>query len=73
MTQTKNYLRTGIRLFIYALPLLFAGPVVLTIGFKAIKKDANYLFFIVGFIISISAILVLALAVKRILQYLFEK
>jgi len=73
MTQNKNYLKTGIRLFIYALPLLFAGPIVITIGFKAIKKDANYLFFILGFILSISAIIILALAVKRILQYLFDK
>jgi len=72
MTQNKNYLRAGLRLFLYALPLLFAGPIVLTIGFKAIRKDANYLFFILGFILSISAILILALAVKRILQYLFE-
>jgi len=46
MTQNKNYLRAGLRLFLYALPLLFAGPIVLTIGFKAIRKDANYLFFI---------------------------
>ncbi len=73
MTQNKNYLKVGIRLFLFALPLLFVGPVVLTIGFKAIKKDANYLFFILGIILSISAIIVLALAVKRILQYLFEK
>jgi len=73
MTQNKNYLKKGISLFLYALPLLFAGPVVLTIGFKAIKRDGSYLFFILGFILSISAIIVLALAVKRILQYLFDQ
>jgi len=73
MIQNKNYLKTGIRLFLYTLPLLFAGPIVLTIGFKAIKKDQNYMFFIIGAILCISAIILLSVAVKRILQYLFDQ
>ena len=73
MTQNKNYLKKGFTSFLYALPLMVAGPVVTTIGFKAIKKDANYLFFILGFIISITAMVLLAIAVKRILQHLFDK
>ena len=72
MTENKNYLKQGFSYFLYALPLLFGGPVVLTIGFKAIKKDDNYLFFILGALLSIAAMVMLALAVKRILQHLFN-
>ena len=72
MTQNKNYLKKGFSYFLYALPLLFAGPIVVTIGFKAIRKDDNYLFFILGFILSIAAMVLLALAVKRIVQHFFE-
>ncbi|MCF6213261.1 MAG: DUF6095 family protein [Flavobacteriaceae bacterium] len=72
MTSNKNHLKKGFAFFLYALPLLVAGPVVTTIGFKAIKKDGNYIFFIIGFILSITAMVLLAMAVKRILQYLFN-
>jgi len=73
MKKNKNYLKIGIRLFLFTLPLLFIGPVVLTIGFKAINRDKNYIFFIIGAIICISVIILLSVAVKRILQYLFDQ
>jgi len=73
MTQSKNFLKQGLVKFLYALPLLFGGPIVTTIGFKAIKKDDNYLFLIIGVILSLTAIILLAIAVKRILQHLFNQ
>ncbi|MFK5890654.1 MAG: DUF6095 family protein [Flavobacteriaceae bacterium] len=73
MTQSKNFLKQGLVKFLYALPLLFGGPIVTTIGFKAIKKDDNYLFLIIGVILSLAAIILLATAVKRILQHLFNQ
>lgn len=73
MTESKNFLKQGLVKFLYALPLLFGGPIVTTIGFKAIKKDGNYLFLIIGVILSLAAIILLALAVKRILQHLFDQ
>ncbi len=73
MTQNKNLLRQGFSYFLYALPLLFGGPIILTIGFKAIKKDANFLFFVLGFLLSLGAIILLTMAVKRILQHLFNQ
>ncbi len=73
MTQNKNLLRQGFSYFLYALPLLFGGPIILTIGFKAIKKDGNFLFFFLGFLLSLGAIILLTMAVKRILQHLFNQ
>jgi len=73
MRQNKNFLKQGLVKFLYALPLLFGGPIVTTIGFKAIKKDDNYLFLIIGVILSLAAIILLATAVKRILQHLFNQ
>jgi Family of unknown function (DUF6095) len=73
MTQNKNLLRQGFSYFLYALPLLFGGPIILTIGFKAIKKDGNFLFFVLGFLLSLGAIILLTMAVKRILQHLFNQ
>lgn len=73
MTQSKNFLKQGLVKFLYVLPLLFGGPIVTTIGFKALKKDGNYVFLIIGAILSILAIILLATAVKRILQHLFNQ
>lgn len=73
MTQSKNFLKQGLVKFLYALPLLFGGPIVTTIGFKALKKDGNYIFLIIGTILSLLAIVLLATAVKRILQHLFNQ
>lgn len=73
MNQNKNYLKSGVALFLYALPLLFGAPVVITIGFKALKYDGNLIFLIVGFVLAIAAMILLSIAVKRILQHLFNQ
>jgi len=73
MTDNKQLLKQGLLNFLYALPLLFGGPIITTIGFKALRRDENFYFLILGFILSLAAILLLTMAVKRILQYLFNK
>lgn len=73
MTQSKNFLKQGFVKFLSALPFLFGGPIVTTIGFKALKKDDNYIFLIIGIILSLVAIILLTTAVKRILQHLFNQ
>lgn len=56
-----------------ALPLLFAAPILMTIGFKALAKDNNYLILIAGIILAIAAILLAAKGVINLSNYLFEK
>lgn len=73
MAENKNYLKKGFTLFLYALPLLFGAPVVITIGFKALKYDGNFIILIVGFILAITSMILLSIAVKRILQHLFNQ
>lgn len=73
MTEPKNYLKQGFSFFLYALPLLFGAPVLITIGFKALKHDGNLAFLTIGFILAIVAMILLSIAVKRILQHLFNQ
>ncbi len=52
MSTNKTLLSKGIKYLAIALPLIIAGPVLITIGFKALK-DANYSWLIIGCIFGI--------------------
>ncbi|RPE00929.1 hypothetical protein EGM88_00845 [Aureibaculum marinum] len=55
-----------------ALPLLFIAPIVITIGFKAINRDNNYIFLILGIILALAAILTTAFGLVKISRYIFD-
>ncbi len=63
---SKGILRIGISIF-----LMFLGPVVTSIGFRAMN-DGIYFWFIIGIIISIIAIVLGFIGVKTILNGLFN-
>ncbi len=71
MANRKEIIR-GIKYEIAALPLMVAAPILFTIGVKAIKADNNYLFAIIGGILTVAAILIGAKGIKIILNALFE-
>jgi len=52
--------------------LLVAAPILFTIGLKAIKADNNYVFAIIGVVLSIAAILIGIKGIKIILNALFD-
>lgn len=56
-----------------ALPLLFAAPIVVTIGFKALNKDHTYLILILGIVLAILAIIMTAVGVIKITNYFFDR
>jgi len=56
-----------------ALPLLFLAPVLITIGFKALKKDGTYLFLILGIVLGIAAILTTAFGLIKISRFIFDR
>jgi uncharacterized membrane protein len=56
-TDRKELFR-GLKYNLIALPLLIIAPIMITIGFKAIKSQNNYLFLIVGIILGIAAVLI---------------
>lgn len=61
----------GIKRIAIALPLAFLGPILISIGFRALK-DHIYLWLILGIIISLTAILLTFLGIKFILKGLFD-
>lgn len=71
MANRKEIIR-GIKYEFAALPLMIAAPIVFTIGLKAIKAENNYIFAIIGGILTIAAIVVAAKGIKIILNALFD-
>lgn len=73
METDKKELVRGLKYELAALPLLLAAPIIITIGYKAIKQQQNYLYLIVGIILAITAIVLGFLGIRIILDALFNK
>lgn len=71
MANKKELIR-GLKYEVAALPLMVAAPISFTIGVKAIRADNNYLFAILGGILTIAAILIAIKGIKIILNALFD-
>lgn len=72
MGTDRNELVRGLKYELATLPLLIAGPILITIGFKAIKQQNNYLYLIVGIVLAITAIVLGILGIKIILNAFFN-
>lgn len=73
MSNKKTTFGGALKYLLLALPLLFAAPIVITIGFKALHKDNSYLLLILGIILAIAAIFVTAAGAIKITNYFFDK
>lgn len=73
MSTDKKELLRGLKYELIALPLLFLAPVLITIGYKAINKDGNYLWLIAGIVVAIAAIIMAYLGIRIVLNALFNK
>jgi len=71
--ESKSLLKTGFQYLAISLPLLFISPVLITIGFKAIKKSDNYFMIILGCILAFFTIVLVIQAFRKILKYLFRR
>ena len=69
----KPLFNRGIKYLAIALPLLFISPIIITMGFKAISKDNNYLLLVIGCILAIFTIALVTQAFRIILKALFGK
>lgn len=72
MSNRKELIVTGIKYLAITLPLMFFGPFVLTIGFRA-TYDGEYFIAGIGVFICIVAIILAFIGVKTILNGLFAK
>lgn len=72
MSNNKNLIAKGVKYIGIAILLMFLGPVLISIGFRALE-DGIYLWLIAGIIISIIAIIMAFLGIKTILKGLFDQ
>ena len=72
MATDRNELIRGLKYEAAALPLLLLAPVLITIGFKALKLQNNYLWLIVGIVLAISAIVIGFIGIRIILNAFFN-
>ncbi len=73
MSSKKTPISKGLSYLALALPFLFGAPVVLSVGFSALRKDGIYFILILGVVLVIIAMLITALAVKLITKSIFDK
>lgn len=72
MGTNKKELLRGLKYELVALPLLFIAPIIITIGFKALKQQNNYLWLILGIILAITAVILGFLGIRIILNAFFN-
>ena len=73
MGTNRNELIRGVKYELAALPLLILGPILITIGFKAIKQQHNYVWLVIGIITALTAIILGFLGLRIILNAFFNK
>lgn len=72
-SETKALFQKGLKFLALALPLLFASPVLITIGFKALNKGNGYLILVLGCILALFTIALVTQAFRLILKALFNR
>ena len=73
MENNKPTLSNAMKYLAFALVLLFSAPIIVTIGFKALKKDSSYLILFLGIILAVAAIMVTAIGILKLTRYIFDK
>ncbi len=58
MSTNRNELFRGLKYELIAFPLLILGPIIITIGLKAIKHQNNYIWFSIGILIALTSIII---------------
>lgn len=71
--ESKSLFNTGLKYLAISLPLLFISPILITIGFKALKKSDTYIILILGCFLAFFTIFIVIHAFRKILKALFNK
>lgn len=72
MSTDQDLLKKGMKYIFGAIPLIALAPIMINIGFSAIKKDDNYIFIVIGFIAAIAAIGLVMNGIRTVLKALFN-
>jgi len=71
--ETKKIFQKGLKFLALALPLLFASPVIVTIGFKALNRGSGYIVLLLGCVMTLFTIVLVIQAFRLILRSLFNR
>ncbi len=72
MATDRKELMRGLKYELIAFPLVILAPILITIGFKAIKQENNYLWLITGILTAITAMTIGFLGIRIILNAFFS-
>ena len=72
MATNRKELARGLKYELGALPLLIIAPILITMGFKAIKQQNNYSWLIAGILLAIAAVILGFLGIRIILNAFFN-
>ena len=73
MATNKKELARGLKYELGAIPLLIIAPILITMGFKAIKQQNNYSWLIAGILLAVGAVTLGYLGIRIILNAFFNK
>ena len=71
--EAKSIFQKGMKYLALSLPLLFFSPIVVTIGFKALRKDSSYFLLILGCFLVLLTVVLVSQAFRLILKSLFAR
>ena len=71
MSSNKSLISKGLKYIGIAIFLMFLGPILISIGFRAMN-DGIYFWLILGIIVAIIAIISAFIGIKTILSGLFD-
>jgi len=73
MRTDKKELFRGLKYELMALPLLIIAPILITIGFKSLKQQNNFIWLSVGVVLAFTAVVLGFLGIRIILNAFFSK
>jgi len=71
--ESKKLFQKGMKYLALSLPLLFFSPIIVTIGFKALRKDNSYWLLVLGCFLTALTVVLVAQAFRLILKSLFAR
>lgn len=71
--DSKILFKNGVKYLTISLPLLFISPILITIGFKVLKKNDSYIVLVLGCLLAFFTIFLVIQAFRKILKSLFNR
>ena len=71
--EAKMVFQKGMKYLALSLPLLFISPIVVTVGFKALRRDDSYGLLILGCFLVVLTVVIVSQGFRLLLKSLFAR